>query len=363
MRLFLCGDVMTGRGIDQIMPHRCDPVLYEPFVRSATEYVDLAERRSGAIQRPVPFGYIWGDALEALERHRPDFRIINLETSITDRGTPEPKGINYRMHPANVGCISAAKIDCCVLANNHAMDWGSESLRDTLSVLRQSGIATAGAGNDAEEAGRPAVLGEGSRRLLVYAFACSSSGVPYDWSVGMARPGVNFLADLSSGSLEEVIAHIDKSRRSDDFVLVSLHWGPNWGYDIPAEHRTFARSLIDRGQVDVVHGHSSHHPLAMEVHGNRPIFYGCGDFINDYEGISGHESYHPDLALGSVVDFDDQDHRLRGVEMMVYRRERFRLVVASAEETARLGAVLHRQSRQFGCGIRVKDGNVLTLSA
>ena len=158
MRLFLCGDVMTGRGIDQILPRPSDPSLYEPYVRSALAYVDLAERASGAIPRAVPFDYVWGDALAEIERRKPDFRIINLETSITTDGTAEAKGINYRMHPENVGCIAAAGINCSVLANNHVADWGTGSLKDTLLALQEAGIATAGAGRDARSAARPALF-------------------------------------------------------------------------------------------------------------------------------------------------------------------------------------------------------------
>ena len=44
LRLFLCGDVMTGRGIDQALPHPSNPILYEPYIRDARDYVDLAER-------------------------------------------------------------------------------------------------------------------------------------------------------------------------------------------------------------------------------------------------------------------------------------------------------------------------------
>ena len=83
LRLFLCGDVMTGRGIDQALPHPVSPALYEPYVRDAHEYVDLAEKANGPIPRPLTFDYIWGDALQELQRAEVDFRIVNLETAIT----------------------------------------------------------------------------------------------------------------------------------------------------------------------------------------------------------------------------------------------------------------------------------------
>src|SRR6516164_7910981 len=125
IRLFLCGDVMTGRGIDQILPHPNAPALHEPSMLSARDYVRLAEAKNGPIARPVEFAYIWGDALAELERRHPDVRIINLETAITTSGAWIPKGINYRMHPDNTPCLTAAGINCCVLANNHTLDYGT----------------------------------------------------------------------------------------------------------------------------------------------------------------------------------------------------------------------------------------------
>ena len=125
MRLFLCGDVMTGRGIDQALPHPLNPVLYEPYVRDAREYIALAEKTHGPIPGPLSIDYVCGDALQELDRAKVDLRIANLETAITSAETPWPhKGIHYRMHPQNVGCLSAARITACALANNHVLDWG-----------------------------------------------------------------------------------------------------------------------------------------------------------------------------------------------------------------------------------------------
>lgn len=51
--LILCGDVMLGRGIDQILPDSVLPHLYEPYVRSAQRYVEIAEQVNGPITRGV----------------------------------------------------------------------------------------------------------------------------------------------------------------------------------------------------------------------------------------------------------------------------------------------------------------------
>lgn len=81
--LCLAGDVMTGRGVDQILRHPGARALREPCVDDALTYVELAEQRSGHVPRSVDPAYVWGDALSELARTRPDARIVNLETSIT----------------------------------------------------------------------------------------------------------------------------------------------------------------------------------------------------------------------------------------------------------------------------------------
>jgi len=130
LRLLLAGDVMTGRGIDQVLAHPGDPRLHEAWVHDAREYVRIAERASGPVPAPVPPAYPWGDALAEMEAARPDLRIVNLETAITTADDAWPgKGIHYRMHPANVGCLTAAGIDACSLANNHVLDWGRAGWR------------------------------------------------------------------------------------------------------------------------------------------------------------------------------------------------------------------------------------------
>jgi poly-gamma-glutamate capsule biosynthesis protein CapA/YwtB (metallophosphatase superfamily) len=73
--------------------------------------------------------------------------------------------------------------------------------------------------------------------------------------------------------------------------VVSIHWGPNWGYEVPQAQQDFAYTLIDHHGVNIIHGHSSHHVKGIEIHRSRPIFYGCGDLLTDYEGIEGYEFF------------------------------------------------------------------------
>jgi poly-gamma-glutamate synthesis protein (capsule biosynthesis protein) len=353
---------MTGRAIDQILPHPSKPELQEQYMHDARGYLALAERANGDIPHPASLAYVWGDALAELERRRPAVRIVNLETSVTRSDTPWPKGINYRMHPDNVGCLAAADIDCCTLANNHVLDWRRDGLVETLATLRHARIAMTGAGADLDAAQAPAILalGEGAR-LLVFAAATGDSGVPAEWAATSGRPGVHRLPDLSTKTAEKIVALVRRHRRSGDRVLFSVHWGGNWGYAIPRAQRAFAHALIDEAGVDIVHGHSSHHPRGIEVYRDRLILYGCGDLLNDYEGIEGHEAYRGELGLMYFPTLDATSGRLRELELVPTRIRRFRINHAGREDRAWLLAMLQRECRSLGSEVEANAEGAFTV--
>jgi poly-gamma-glutamate synthesis protein (capsule biosynthesis protein) len=357
--LFLCGDVMTGRGIDQILPHPGDPTLYERHVRDARDYVRLAEAAGGPIRRPVDLSYVWGDALEELRRA--DARIVNLETSVTTSDDPWPgKAVHYRMNPNNVSCLTAAGIDCCCLANNHVLDWGYPGLDETLRTLDGAGIARAGAGWDAAEAASPAVLDSGKGRVLVLALGSASSGIPYAWAATQSQPGVNLPPFLSEDAARTVTDQLRRLRRPGDVAVASIHWGGNWGHDVPAAQTDFAHRLVEGG-IDVVHGHSSHHVKAVEVYRGRLILYGSGDFLTDYEGIGGHERFRGELALAYFVRVDPREGRLVGARLVPFRSRRFRLGRVRGEDAAWLCGLLNRLGEPFGTRAELEGDDSMTL--
>jgi len=361
--LFLCGDVMTGRGIDQILPHPGKPNLYEPYARSALEYVALAERDGGPLPKRAGFDYIWGDALAALEQARPDVRIVNLETSVTASDEAWPgKGVHYRMHPANVPCLSAARLDCCVLANNHVLDWGRTGLEETLAALHAARIRTAGAGCDEVEATAPAVIDVlGKGRVLVFAYGMPTSGVPSAWAATKHRSGVNLLDDLSPRSVETIAQHVRAHKRNGDIAVLSIHWGGNWGYAICSGERDFARRLVDAAAVDIVHGHSSHHAKGIEVYRDKPILYGCGDLLDDYEGISGHEDYRAELGLMYFATLDSASGRMSQLVLTPTRMRRFQVNRATEEDAAWLIATLNREGRKLGTRVEMQPDQTLAV--
>jgi poly-gamma-glutamate capsule biosynthesis protein CapA/YwtB (metallophosphatase superfamily) len=353
---------MTGRGIDQVLPRPCDPALHESYADSATDYVRLAEAAHGPIPRTVDPSYIWGAAINEFDRMRPDVRIINLETSITRSEDYADKGINYRMSPENADCLKAAAIDCCSLANNHVLDWGYRGLRETLATLKRLEIKTTGAGGNLSEASAPAAIEiPGKGRLLLFSFACVTSGTPRIWGAGPDRPGVNLLENLSAANALRVAHDIAAITQPGDLIVVSLHWGSNWGYEIPDAQQSFAHDLIDRAGVSIIHGHSSHHAKAVEVYRNRLILYGCGDFINDYEGIKGYEEFRDDLVLMYFADVLPAG-TLWTLEIVPLQIRNFHLVCPSEQDTHWIQQVLDRESRKFGTSVTLNPNGQLVAS-
>jgi len=362
VRLFLAGDVMTGRGLDQALATSVDPELREPWIRDARRYLELAQEVSGPFATPLSAETPWGDALGELGRARPHARIVNLETSVTTSGAFWPdKGIHYRMHPANVEVLRAAELDVTVLANNHVMDFGRPGLRETLTALHDAGIVTAGAGLDRRAATTPAALDLAPGRLWVAAYGARDAGVPPAWAAGSDRSGLAYLERPDAGEAERIAEAVRDVRHPGDRVVISVHWGGNWGYDVPPEHRTFARRLIDAGSADVVFGHSSHHPKGLEVHDGRLIVYGAGDLLNDYEGIAGHEAYRPDLSLLYLPTLAP-DGRLDELRMVPMRIRRLRLERARGDDVRWLAATLDRVGRPLGSGVQRTADDELHLT-
>lgn len=350
IKILLGGDVMTGRGIDQILLHPVEPQIYEPLIKDAREYVLLAEYLNGKIPRRTHGGYIWGDALKELELRQPHLKLINLETSITKNGTPwVNKEIQYRMHPNNIDAITTAGINVCSLANNHMLDWGVKGLYESIETLNKANIHHAGAGLTLQQAQAPAMMSIPgmSARILIFSIGTRSSGIPSEWRATPSNPGVWLLDELNDEAIMQIKEKVDFYRQPEDICIISIHWGSNWVYQIPTQHQIFARELIDKVEVNLIHGHSSHHPIGIELYKNIPILYGCGDLMNDYEGINEHQDLRSDLSFMYFLDFDAQSLKLKQLEMVPFQRKNFQLHYASIKDCHWLLNALQKQSGLF----------------
>jgi poly-gamma-glutamate capsule biosynthesis protein CapA/YwtB (metallophosphatase superfamily) len=244
--LALTGDVMLGRGVNEALD---------------------ASRPEG----------VWGDVLPLLLSA--DLRVINLECAITGHRRPwsrTPKVFHFRADPVAVEVLRAARVDACSLANNHTLDFEERGLLDTLDNLEAAGIRYAGAGRDAEEAGRPVLLDGG---IALVAF--TDNEPPF--AAGPDRPGTNYLpVSTEPAVLRRVEEAMGAAREAGArTVIFSNHWGPNMVARPPEAFRRFARAVVDLG-ADVYYGHSAHVFQGVEVYRGRPILYDTGDFIDDY---------------------------------------------------------------------------------
>jgi poly-gamma-glutamate synthesis protein (capsule biosynthesis protein) len=386
VKIFLCGDVMTGRGIDQILPYPSDPKLKEPFVKDARDYIRFAEEVNGKIEYPVSFDYIWGDALKELEKEKVDVRIINLETTITTSNNFLPKGINYRMNPKNIDVLKVFKVDVACLANNHILDFGEEGLLETIETLKKNGILTVGAGKNIKEASKPVVIKIDPFRkvrvesekvsVIIFNYADVSSGVPIWWKAEKNKAGLSLITDKREFEYGLTFPQINTDYNTDEnglyprlsalyprssVVIFSIHWGPNWGYEISEEERNFAHRLIDEANIDIVFGHSSHHFKGIETYKGRLIIYGAGDFINDYEGIGGYEEFRGDLVLGYVVDIENL--KINKLILLPFRIKKFRLNYCTDEEIDWIFNVLKRESKIDGRMIKENKRIVIELNS
>jgi poly-gamma-glutamate synthesis protein (capsule biosynthesis protein) len=266
------------------------------------------------------------------------------------------------MHPKNIPSLTAARIDVWSLANNHVLDWGYPGLVETLESLKKANLKTAGAGRNLREAEAPAIVNiGGNRRVIVFSFGLTTSGIPLNWAAEENRPGVNLLRDLGDNTLNSIHQNVSDVKRKGDIVVASIHWGSNWGYDIPREQTLLAHRLIDEAGVDIIHGHSSHHVKAIEVYKDRLILYGCGDFLNDYEGISGYEEFRADLSLMYFATVEPSTGKLLGLQMTPTQIRRFKVIRASKVDTLWLKDTLNREGTAFGTQVKVREDNRLTL--
>jgi poly-gamma-glutamate capsule biosynthesis protein CapA/YwtB (metallophosphatase superfamily) len=281
--------------------------------------------------------YPWGDTLELLRQA--DVRFANLECVLASGGEPEPgKIFHFRSDLKNVASLLAAGIDVVSLANNHVLDYGTEAFREMLPALDGHGILHVGAGLDLNAARRPVVRRVGAAAVGFIAFTDNQP----DWEAADTVPGVYYVP--VEGGDRRRAALLDLVRRTKarvQFLIVSAHWGGNWGSEAPARHQDLARDLIEAG-ADVVFGHSPHIFRGVGIHRNRPVIYSAGDFVDDYAVDPVERN---DQSFLFMLDVEDSEPRTLRLYPTVIADFQARLAQRPAFDIA---ARMQRLSRQLG---------------
>ncbi|MDR7317393.1 CapA family protein [Brevibacillus nitrificans] len=201
-----------------------------------------------------------------------DYTIVNLETPITERGTPSAnKAFVYKSSPLAVPAMKHAGIDAVNLANNHTLDQGTEGLLDTLAALENHQIDYVGAGKDDARAYAPVYVEKNGIRVALLGF---SRVIPeYSWYAGKKKPGLAATYDPALA-----VQAIQEAQAGADVVIVIAHWGKE-KVDDPIEHQTtLARTFIDAGADLVIGGHP-HVLQGFEKYQDKWIAYSLGNFI------------------------------------------------------------------------------------
>jgi poly-gamma-glutamate capsule biosynthesis protein CapA/YwtB (metallophosphatase superfamily) len=248
LKILFVGDVMLGRLVNELL------------------------------KRELP-AYPWGDTLSIFKKA--DLRICNLECVISDRGQPwsiTPKVFHFRSDAKNIETLESAGIDAVSLANNHTLDFEYEGMFEMLRILSDAGIYHAGAGADFEEASRPSLFEVSGKKIAFISFTDNEP----EWEATPEKPGIFYVpTDLEDDRAKRLFEIIHQTRNEVDFLIVSAHWGPNWGNRPREDQLPFGHRLIDSG-TDIVFGHSCHVFQGIEIYRGRPILYSTGDFIDDY---------------------------------------------------------------------------------
>ncbi|MFG3437001.1 CapA family protein [Nonomuraea sp. NPDC047897] len=242
LTLALAGDTMLGRGVADKLGRTAEP---EAFVSA-----EVCQRLAGA-----------------------DLVLLNLECCLSDRGTPWPgRRFRFRAPPQAADLLAGLGVGCVTLANNHALDYGPDALRDTCRHLTRAGIRHVGVGDHLAEARRPLQVEVGGLRIAIVAFADH----PTDFAAGVSHIGIAH-ADLATGTPSWLRETVSSLRDRADTVLLTPHWGPNMVTEPLPYIRHSADALLAAG-VTLVAGHSAHvfHGVAP------PVLYDLGDFLDDY---------------------------------------------------------------------------------
>ncbi len=228
-----------------------------------------------------------------------DLAVANLETAVTERGSPSAKAFNFRVGPEAFDALRAAGIDVVSLANNHGMDFGLVGLEDTLTAAADAEFPLVGAGLDAEEAYRPwSVVINGQHVAVIGATQVLDSSLISSWTATDDQPGL-----ASAKEVDALVAAVAEARAAHDTVVVFLHWGIEGDLCPAARQIELADALIEAGADIIVGGHA-HRVQGGGIKNGALVHYGLGNFVFYTEGGLGTRSGVLEVTI-TGRDIDD----------------------------------------------------------
>ena len=284
-------------------------------------------------------------ALDPISEHlaAADLSMVNLETAITEGGTPAPaKQFVFRAPATALDALSEAGVDVATVANNHGMDYGIDGLADTLANGAASDVALVGAGNDIAEAYAPYTAEVNGQSVAMFgATDVLDDHLIAEWTAGEGKPG---MASTKGEMKQYMLDAVAEAAKQYDNVVVFLHWGLE-GAHCPLPHApSLAQELVDAGATAVVGGHA--HVLSPGGFlGDSYIHYGLSNFV--FYNFNGPTAETGVLTLtfdqGSVTRADWLPAQIRGGVPVPY------------EGTAAEGAAQTWIDMRNECGLPLAD--------
>ena len=201
-----------------------------------------------------------------------DFAAVNLETSVTSRGAPQPKTYHFRTTPTAFTALRDAGVDLVTLANNHVLDYGPVGLADTLAAARAARFPYVGIGMNAAAAWAPYVTAIKGMRIAVVGVS-QVAELASSWVATAARPGEANAIDPG-----RTLAEVRAARRLARIVIVFMHWGTEGEACPDPGQLSLARRLAAAGAAIIVGSHA-HMLQGSGWLGHTFVAYGLGNFV------------------------------------------------------------------------------------
>lgn len=201
-----------------------------------------------------------------------DLAMVNLATSVTDRGSPERKQFFFRAPSTAFDALRGAGVDVASMANDHGVDFGRVGLEDSLAASGRSQLPVVGLGRDAAAAYTPFTATVRGHPVAILAASQTRDETLTNWTAGAGTPGI------ASAAAPELVAAVKAARQRAEIVVVYLNWGTQ-GQGCPqADQRTVVNQLAAAG-ADAVVGAGAGRLQGAGWAGQTYVDYGLGSFL------------------------------------------------------------------------------------
>jgi len=232
-----------------------------------------------------------------------DVSMVNLETAITEGGTPVAKEFTFRAPATAFDALRLGNVDLATMANNHGIDYGPEGLADSVAAIDSSGYPVVGIGADANQAYGPWRTEVKGQRIAVFgASEVIDEFLRDDWMATDDKAGI---ASAYPEGLDRLLQAIEAERANADTIVVYLHYGRE-GETCPNDRQTvLSQKLLDAG-ADIVVGSHAHRLQGAGRKGDGFVAYGLGNFVfYNEKGAAGDSGVLRVTATGRQIDSYD----------------------------------------------------------